>query len=272
MASPSLSAAVAALERLAPLAGAGSWDNVGLLLEPVPDASAGRILLCIDLTEPVMDEAIDWGAELIVAYHPPIFRGAQRLTQGVPLQRSILRAARAGIAIHSPHTALDAVTDGVCDWLAAGLGPLSDARPIEPLAPPQDPNEGAGRLVTLAEPVSLDALVTRMKSYLGLSALRVAAHPRHDAGAASVRTVAVCPGSGGGLFEGVGGVDLLLTGEMQHHDVLARVAMGSAVILTEHSNSERGYLPVLQARLQSALGDGAEVRISRADGDPLQVR
>ena len=110
---PSLATVVDALESLAPLSGAASWDNVGLLVEPVPGAAVGRVLLCIDLSESVMDEAVSGGAELVVAYHPPIFTGARRLTQAVPLQRSILRAVRHGIAIHSPHTALDAAADAV---------------------------------------------------------------------------------------------------------------------------------------------------------------
>jgi dinuclear metal center YbgI/SA1388 family protein len=262
---------VDALESLAPLSGAASWDNVGLLVEPVPEASVGRVLLCIDLSESVMDEALSDGAELVVAYHPPIFTGARRLTQAVPLQRSILRAVRGGIAIHSPHTALDAAAGGVCDWLSSGLGPLASSRPIEPLSPPLDSNLGGGRLVTLAEPASLGTLTGRIKRHLGLTHLRSASHPRHEGDQATVRSVAVCPGSGGGLFEGVASADLFVTGEMQHHDVLARVAMGSAVVLTDHSNSERGYLPILRERLADALGPGVEVRVSTADAEPLRV-
>ena len=66
-------------------------------------------------------------------------------------------------------------------------------------------------------------------------------------------------------------MDLLVTGEMRHHDVLARVASGTSVILTDHSHSERGYLPVLAARLAEALASGVEVRVSEVDADPLRI-
>jgi dinuclear metal center YbgI/SA1388 family protein len=269
MTARSLSAVVDALERIAPLSGASSWDNVGLLVEPMLDASAGRILLCIDLTEAVLDEAIAQRAELIVAYHPPLFGGVKRLTQSSALQRSLLRSVSAGIAIYSPHTALDAAVGGVCDWLGEGLGELSASVPIECGA--EDPTVGAGRLATLTTPASLPSLVRDLKTHLGITHLRVARHERHAGEHATIRAVALCPGAGGGLFERVETADLFLTGEMRHHDVLARVAQGAAVILTDHSHSERGYLPVLRDRLEGLLDGAAHVMISSADTEPLEV-
>ena len=72
------------------------------------------------------------------------------------------------------------------------------------------------------------------------------------------------------LFQGVHPRDLFLTGEMRHHDVLGRVAQGSAVLLTEHSNSERGYLSEFAVRLQDELS--IEAFVSKQDRDPLAYR
>ncbi|MCA9286252.1 MAG: Nif3-like dinuclear metal center hexameric protein [Phycisphaerales bacterium] len=111
----------AAMESIAPSRLAEEWDNVGLLLGSMRDP-ARRIVLAIDLTEPVLDEAIERRCDALVAYHPPIFEPIKRLTDERSKARIVLRAARAGIAIYSPHTALDAAAGGVNDWLAEGAG------------------------------------------------------------------------------------------------------------------------------------------------------
>ena len=117
------------LEAIAPLEYAADWDNVGLLVGST-SWNAESILLTIDLTQAVLREAIHAQAQMIVSYHPPIFDALQRVTDAEPKQRIVLEAARAGIAIYSPHTALDAAPGGVNDWLAAGLG-SGDVRALE---------------------------------------------------------------------------------------------------------------------------------------------
>lgn len=108
-----------AMQTIAPLELAAEWDNVGLLLGHAGDPLAGRVLLTIDLTEAVLEEAAAGSpASAIVAYHPPIFDAVKRLTGADPMHRVLLRAARLGMAIYSPHTALDAAPEAMSDWLA----------------------------------------------------------------------------------------------------------------------------------------------------------
>jgi len=111
----------AAIESFAPASLAEEWDNTGLLLGGTT-WPAERVLLAIDLTMPVVEEAIAGEAGMIIAYHPPIFRAIRQLTDSTPRQRAVLAAARAGVALYSPHTALDACIGGVNDWLAEGVG------------------------------------------------------------------------------------------------------------------------------------------------------
>lgn len=112
---------VAAMERIAPPEFAESWDRVGLQVGARDSAIAGPVLLTIDLTEAVVAEAVEAGAGAIVSYHPPIFHELWSVTDATPKERVILAAARAGIAIYSPHTALDAAPGGTTDWLCEGL-------------------------------------------------------------------------------------------------------------------------------------------------------
>ncbi|MBK8996814.1 MAG: Nif3-like dinuclear metal center hexameric protein [Myxococcales bacterium] len=256
------------LEALAPLRYAEEWDNVGLLIEPRREEHpVNRVLLTIDLGEDVLDEAAERGAELIVAYHPPIFSGVKRLTRASAAERVVVEALRAGIAVYSPHTALDASPGGVNDWLADALGPGER----EPLAPASDgsPGTGMGRSVTLKAPLTLDAIVARVKDHLGLTHVRVASSPRHDAGGTIAR-VAVCAGAGGALFAPLAGPELYLTGEMRHHDVRAKVSAGASVILCDHTNTERGFLPSFARRLAERV-PSIDVTVSARDRDPLRV-
>jgi len=253
------------LERLAPLRLAANWDNVGLLVEPRPrtEAAIERIHLTIDLTEAVLAEAIGHRTDLIVAYHPPIFAGLKRVTQHTPAERITLSLIRAGIFTYSPHTALDACQGGLNDWLVSpfGVGRLTPIEPTEAGGP-----EGQGRLLELRTPLHLGDAVTRVKAHLKLAHVRVA-RPAH-VDDPLIHSVAVCAGAGGAVLAHVE-ADLLLTGEMRHHDILARQAKGASVIVCDHTNTERGYLPILAERL--SFGGAVEVTISERDADPLEI-
>ena len=256
-----------ALEEMAPLELAEEWDNVGLLLCPSRKRTSGKLLLTIDLTEPVLEEALRLGADTIVAYHPPIFDPLSELTPTEARQRVILRLVESRIAVYSPHTALDAVVGGVNDWLALGLGE-GDSEPIVPFVAPgletAEVATGQGRLVRLRRPVKLSTLVRRIKAHLGLKKLRMA---KVGGGNPLVSSVGICAGAGGAVLGGVE-ADVYLTGEMRHHDVLDANALGTTVILCEHTNTERGYLRILRTRLARSLGRGVEVRVSRTDREP----
>lgn len=253
------------LERLAPLHLAADWDNVGLLVEPSPTAAAmiERIHLTIDLTETVLAEAIECRADLIVAYHPPIFSGLKRMTQQSPTERVTISLARAGIFAYSPHTALDACRGGLNDWLVSAFGGGS-ANAIEPVD--ASGTEGQGRLLELGAPMRLSDAVERVKAHLNLAHVRVARPSQLEDPV--IRRVAVCAGAGGAVLARAE-ADLLLTGEMRHHDILARQANGACVIVCDHTNTERGYLPILAERL--GFGGAVEVSVSQRDADPLQI-
>lgn len=126
-----LSDVLGALRSLAPEHLAEPWDKVGLHVGD-PSQRVRRAMLCVDLTEPVIDEAIAGKADLVVAYHPPIFDPVTALTGATWKQRVLRKAVQKNIAVYSPHTALDAARGGMTDWLAQGLGKSKSVRPIRP--------------------------------------------------------------------------------------------------------------------------------------------
>ncbi|KAF4611559.1 hypothetical protein D9613_004398 [Agrocybe pediades] len=278
-----------AMERIAPLRLAEKWDNVGLLLEsPVQRQGPKNILLTIDLTSSVLAESLAKETSVIVSYHPTIFKGLQSLTLSNPLQASLLQCAAHGISVYSPHTALDSVWGGINDWLAEGLMKGKDDGQIralvgEKLCPTTGKSEGAeGRLVTLQQPIAIDVLEKRIKSHLKLSQIQVGYPDRVDSRTAPIRSIAICAGSGGSMLLGQD-ADVYLTGEMSHvkltfvtfhplqHEVLAAVAAGKHVILCGHTNTERGYLPILAAKLREELkmNDASSSSSSSSQGQAL---
>ncbi|XP_071978919.1 NIF3-like protein 1 isoform X3 [Engystomops pustulosus] len=126
-----LSSVVSRLDALAPPALAESWDNVGLLVEPTPPHQVRRILLTNDVTEEVLEEALGGGAHLLLSYHPPIFKPLKRLTCGPWKERLMVRALEGRLAVYSPHTACDALANGVNAWLGRALGPCVSV-PLRP--------------------------------------------------------------------------------------------------------------------------------------------
>ncbi|KAF2101487.1 NGG1p interacting factor 3 [Rhizodiscina lignyota] len=119
---PFSGAVVAAMRKLYPEALADkSWDNTGLLLEAPFNPrrrQKNSVLLTVDLTKAVADEAIERRDSIVVAYHPIIFRGLKSITLADTQQQSLLRLAAEGISVYSPHTAIDAASGGLGDWLA----------------------------------------------------------------------------------------------------------------------------------------------------------
>ena len=122
-----LKTVVAKLKQLAPSSLAEDWDNVGLLVEPSSPHLVNNILLTNDLTDAVVEEAKELAhsserVDLIVSYHPPIFKPLKRLTQNSAKERMIVWALENRVAIYSPHTSCDSVWHGVNDWLVSGCG------------------------------------------------------------------------------------------------------------------------------------------------------
>ncbi|KAG5420165.1 NIF3 [Candida metapsilosis] len=251
-----------------------SWDNTGLLLDSSVDdtaqsASPIKVLLTIDLTQSVADEAIDKGAKFIMAYHPFIFRGLKSITPQDPQQKSLLKLVKNDISVYSPHTAVDSAKGGVNDFLVeaiAGKTNIQSSTPIEPDS--SDPECGMGRLVNLKESSNLKDLVSRVKQQLGLDHVQVAESkngPDHD-----INSIAICAGSGGGVFKGLK-ADLYFTGELSHHEALYFKESGSSVISCNHSNTERPFLKFIKEQLQKELNSDDEVIISETDRDPFQT-
>lgn len=275
---------VKAVTKYYPLAYAdNSWDNTGLLIDCSVDKKSSeepKVLLTVDLTARVVQEAIDKGCNTILSYHPFIFPSWKRLNpHSNPQHKSAITLIQEGISVYCPHTAVDAAKGGVNDWLAYGLASHDLYKVVsnvvlEPIKGPcisgEEPSEvGYGRLVTLAAPFTLAQIVENIKKSLGIRYVQVATlskdHQNHH-----IRRVALCAGSGSSVFKSLKeDVDLYVSGELGHHEVLRYTEAGKAVIVCNHSNTERGFLR--DEFSKQLKHEGIENIVSETDSDPLQV-
>lgn len=243
------------LEDLIPLRYAESWDNVGLLVGD-PAREVRKLLVTVDLTPSVGDEATRLGCDMIVAYHPPLFKPAAKLGPGDPIWHALSR----GISVWSPHTAFDAVRGGTNDHVAKLLG-LSLERPLRPFA--TEPALGQGRVGRFESPAQ--DLLAGIKQALELDHMLVAGEIPTGS-----TTLAIAAGSGASMLDDARreGAAVMLVGEASHHDALRAQRSGITLIATLHSRIERPAVRALAAQLESALP--VPVYMSQADAEPYR--
>jgi len=154
---PTVGEVFGALDTIAPPEFAETWDKNGMQIGSRAEALRGPVVLAIDLTDAVLDEALSLGSNAIIAYHPPVFEPLSSLTDERPLEAALLRTAREGVNVYSPHTALDAARGGLNDWLANGI---AGSEPESPLRGGDiraiNPWSGAGSMLKLVTFVPLD--------------------------------------------------------------------------------------------------------------------
>ncbi len=203
---------VAALERVYPPQLAEPWDAVGLVCGD-PQDLVERVLFCVDPVETTVDEAIQVGAQLLVAHHPLLLRGVHGVPADDPKGRLVHRLVRAGIGLYCAHTNADSASPGVSDALASALG-LTVVGPLAPHA--EGGSTGLGRIGQLPEPEPFDRFVQRVAASLPTTTwgVRGAGDPNRV-----IQTVAVCGGAGDAhLADAIAaGVDAYVTGDLRHH-------------------------------------------------------
>ena len=198
-----------ALERFAPLPLQESYDNAGLQIG-LTDADASGVLLCLDVTEEIIEEAKREGCNLIIAHHPLLFRGLKCIADRNMVERCVRRAILAGITIYAAHTNLDNAEGGVNFAIAERLC-LQNVRFLQPLPSGAGGSGIIGELPECFSPLDFLHLVKRE---FQVDALQHNALP-----ARSVKRVALCGGSGDFLLNEAikQGADAFLTGEMGYH-------------------------------------------------------
>ena len=202
---------LSALERFAPLPLQESWDNAGLQMG-LTETEVSGALLCLDVNERIVDEAIAKGCNLIVSHHPLLFRGLKTISDLTDVQRTTMRAIQQGIAVISMHTNMDNARGGVNWRIAEKLGlsgvEFMSAKLVNGV------EAGSGVIGELAEPTAADDFIIAVKKAFGVECAMCNELLRRP-----IKRVAICGGAGDFLLDEAvkNQADAFITGEMHYH-------------------------------------------------------
>ena len=202
---------LSALERFAPLPLQESWDNAGLQVG-LTETEVSGALLCLDVNEKIVDEAIRKGCNVVVSHHPLLFRGLKTISDLTDVQRTVMKAVQKGICVISMHTNMDNAKGGVNYKIAEKLG-LRDVLFLAPKTV-DGVESGSGVIGELPEAQASDDFVLAVKKAFGVECAMCNELLRRPVG-----KVALCGGAGDFLLDEAlkAGADAFITGEMHYH-------------------------------------------------------
>ena len=222
------------VEEFAPLSVQEGWDNSGLCVGS-PEDEVSSVLLALDCTPGLVDEAVLCGADMIITHHPLIFSGLKKISSDDPVGNAVIKAIKAGISIYAAHTNADKVLEGVSGAMAARLG----LRNVQVLADEGD-GTGLGVVGELVSPLTAEQAVSLVKERFSLKMLK-ASRPVDGL----ISKVAMCGGSGGSLIDAArkSGAQLYISGDISYHNYFTRE--GFMLMDIGHYESEIDIVEIL---------------------------
>lgn len=238
-----------------PAAVAEDWDNVGLLTGD-DESEVKHVFLALDLTEAVLDEAVQAGADMIVTHHPMIFSGIKKINNHSFTGRKILTLIQKGIVYYAMHTNYDVL--GMAD-LSADYTKMHDTTVLSVTEEREGEVQGFGRVGKLPREMTLREYAQLVKESLKLNDVKV--YGNLDS---MVKCAAVCTGSGKSMIKDVikAGADVYVTGDIDHHTGIDTVAQGLALIDAGHYGTEYIFMDAMKKELTQAF---PELKISCAE-------
>ena len=252
---------LSALERFAPLPLQESWDNAGLQVG-LTETEVSGALLCLDVNERIVDEAIRKGCNLIVSHHPLLFRGLKTISDLTDVQRTVMKAIENRLCVISMHTNMDNAKGGVNFRIALKLG-LNDvqffaSKLVDGI------EAGNGVVGKLAEPMAADDFILKVKRIFGVECAMCNELLRRP-----VSKVAICGGAGDFLLDEAlkTGADAFITGEMHYHQYFG-YEQQIQICVIGHYQSEQFTSEVFQEIIQEAC-PGVKTCIAETCTNPI---
>ena len=227
------------MNRIAPRQLAEDWDNPGLLVGSF-DAEVEKVFVSLDVTDEVINAAAEFGADLIVAHHPLIFRAVKNFRTDLPLGKKLQTLIKNDISVFAAHTNLDSVQGGVNDVLAEKLG-LVEVKMFG------DEEISLGRIGKLPEKMTAKDFAMHVKKSLNCESVRLV-----DAGDFLIEKVGICGGAGSEFISKAKffGAQAFVTGDLKYHEAQSAVENKIHVVDAGHFATEFPIVHVLAENLR----------------------
>lgn len=232
----------AELEETYPANLAEEWDNPGLLAGR-REKEISSVYLALDATDEVIEDAIKQGADLLLTHHPLLFRSIKQVNTDTLEGRRLVRLIQADILCYAMHTNYDLVTMAPLSSRMLGLTE-EEVLEVTRTDPVTGCPEGFGRVGSLPEEMTLRECAEHVKETFGLDHVAVFGDPKTLVGRA-----AISPGSGKSMIEPAlnAGAQVLITGDIGHHEGIDATARGLAVIDAGHYGLEHIFTGQMEA-------------------------
>ena len=229
------------MNRIAPRQLAEEWDNVGLLVGSF-DSEVEKIFVCLDVTDETVKSAVDFGANLIIAHHPVIFRAVKNFRTDLPLGKKLETLIKNNISVFAAHTNLDSAEGGVNDVLAAKIG-LIDVKTF-------DEENSLGRIGYLPNKMSAENFAKHVAKSLNVDAVRLI-----DAGDFLIEKVGICGGAGSEFISKAKflGAQAFVTGDVKYHEAQNAFDNKIHVIDAGHFATEFPIVHILAEKLRAEI-------------------
>ncbi|NLL80028.1 MAG: Nif3-like dinuclear metal center hexameric protein [Clostridiales bacterium] len=253
---------IAILEELSPTSYAEEWDNVGLL-SGRRDKEVDSVLLALDATDEVIEQAVRQGVSMLITHHPLIFKPLRSITTENFIGRRIYRLIQKDICYYAMHTNFDVM--GMADAAADELC-FKDREVLDITYEDEIAKEGIGRFGRLPRIMTLAECADYVKQRFSLQSVRIFGDADTE-----LEKAAVCPGSGKSYITKAArmGADVYITGDMDHHSGLDALAQGMCVIDAGHFGLEQIFVPYMKEYLERKTD---RIQVIRAEEQtPFQV-
>ncbi len=247
------------LNDIAPFSTQEKWDNSGLLTGNMTQKT-DKVLVCLDITNDVVDEAIELGIDLVISHHPVIFHPLYNISDDEP----VCRLWKKGIAAICTHTPFDVAKNGMSDILMELAG-FSKVNGIIEITGCNEESYGFGTVGIADTEYTAEQLASKLKDVLECTVVK------YNEGSKSIKKAAFCTGSGGNLIEEVIklGVDAYITAEVKHDQWIMAKRKGIAVFDCGHYHTEVIGMKKLCKMLETEFVN-IEFVFSQADKDPVK--
>lgn len=223
------------IEESYPKSYALEWDNVGLLVGRT-DKEVQKIYIALDATDDVIEEAIHWKADLLLTHHPLIFKGMKRVNDQDFIGRRVLKLIQNDLSYYAMHTNYD--VKGMAQ-LAAEYLELEEQEVLEVTSIEEGNEEGIGRIGSLKSEMTLEEACRFVKEKLNLPNVKAFGNLEQK-----VKRAALSPGSGKSVISSAlkKKADVLIAGDIDHHEGIDAVAQGMMIIDAGHYGTEYIYM------------------------------